>query len=263
MKRVTLSHLNNTAVTVPSPRPLPRWLAVPYAAWAGLTFLTLALLALILILPVPSLALRRRMVRGAARLELWLCGMRVTVANVARLPATQCVVVANHASYIDGVVLFAALPPVFGFVIKREMSRVPLASLLLRRIGSHFVDRGGPQRSARDTRKLLRRAQAGGAMAFFPEGTFRHQPGLAPFRSGAFVVAANAQLPIVPVAIRGARLALPPGTWMPRPGLIEVELAPVLPAPDSSRSEAIATSVRAARAAILARIPDPDLDVAA
>jgi 1-acyl-sn-glycerol-3-phosphate acyltransferase len=145
-------------------------------------------------------------------------------------------------------------------VIKREMSRVPVASLLLRRIGSQFVDRGGAQRGARDTRKLLRRAEAGGALAFFPEGTFQRTPGLQRFRSGAFVVAANSQLPIVPVAIRGARRALPPGTVLPQPGRIEVELAPALPPPASTDSQSIADSVRAARAAILALLDEPDLD---
>jgi 1-acyl-sn-glycerol-3-phosphate acyltransferase len=262
MKQVTLSHRINAAVIVSSSAPpfrLPHWLAIPYTAWAGITFLVLSLLALVLILPVPSLALRRRMVRAAARLELWLCGMRVRVRGDGHLPEGQCVVVANHASYIDGVVLFAALPPVFGFVIKSEMDRIPVASLLLRRIGSHFVDRGGRQRTARDTRRLLRRAQAGGAMAFFPEGTFHREPGLARFRSGAFVVAATSQLPIIPVAIRGARRALPPGTMRPRPGVIEVELAPPLPAPASTGAGDIAHSVRAARAAILERIPEPDL----
>jgi 1-acyl-sn-glycerol-3-phosphate acyltransferase len=240
----------------PSPR---RWLAIPYAAWAGTTFLLLALGVLVLILPVPWQGLRRRMVRGAARVALWCGGMRVALLHVEHLPATPCVVVANHASYLDGIVLFAALPPVFGFVIKREMSRVPLANLLLRRIGSHFVDRGGAQRTARDTRKLMRRAQAGGAMAFFPEGTFRREAGLARFRSGAFVVAANAQLPIVPVAIRGTRRALPSGSRLPRPGRIEVELAPPLPPPASSEPALIAAAAGAARAAILARIPEPDL----
>jgi 1-acyl-sn-glycerol-3-phosphate acyltransferase len=97
-------------------------------------------------------------------------------------------------------------------------------------------------------------------MAFFPEGTFRHEPGLARFRSGAFVVAANSQLPIVPVAIRGARRALPPGTVLPYPGVIEVELAPPQPAPASTDASDIAASVHAARTAILARIPEPDLE---
>ena len=73
------------------------------------------------------------MVRGAARLVLWAGGMRMQVRHLEHLPRGACVVVANHASYLDGVVLFAALPPRFGFVIKREVSKLPLASLLLGR----------------------------------------------------------------------------------------------------------------------------------
>ncbi len=98
--------------------------------------------------------------------------MRLVVMHMERLPDGACVVVANHSSYLDGIVLYAALPPVFGFVIKREMSKVPMANLLLRRIGAHYVDRGRSQKGARDTRKLLKQAAAGGALAFFPEGTF-------------------------------------------------------------------------------------------
>ncbi len=143
--------------------------------------------------------------------------MPLKVQGLENLPATPCVVVANHASYLDGVVLYAALPPVFGFVIKREMSKVPVANLLLRRIGSHYVDRGSGNKSARDTRKLLKRANAGGALAVFPEGTFHDEPGLAEFRSGAFVIAAKAQLPIVPIGIRGTRRALPSRRFMPWP----------------------------------------------
>jgi 1-acyl-sn-glycerol-3-phosphate acyltransferase len=241
-------------------RRLPRWLAPLYAAWAGISFLLLAVLALLVILPVPSLPLRRRMTRRAAQLALWVAGMRVRISHDAHLPAGSSVVVANHASYLDGVVLFAALPPVFGFVIKREMNEVPVAGLLLRRIGMHFVDRSGAGQGKRDARALMRQARSGGALAFFPEGTFHEQPGLARFRNGAFVIAANAQLPIVPVAIRGTRHALPPGSLLPQPGRLEVELAPALPAPVAGDPTSIDAALRAARAAILARIPEPDLD---
>jgi 1-acyl-sn-glycerol-3-phosphate acyltransferase len=244
--------------TVSAPRDLPRWLALPYAACALTAFTLLALLALVLVLPVPSQDLRRRMVRTAARVALFVCGMKVKVIHPGYLPAGACVVVANHSSYLDGIVLYAALPPVFGFVIKREMSKVPLANLLLRRIGAHYVDRGG-RKSARDTRRLLKNAAAGGAMAFFPEGTFDHQPGLMPFRSGAFVVAANAGMPVMPIAIRGTRTALPARTLLPRPARIEIELTPLLPAPVSTKAEDIAVCMRAARKAILARIDEPDL----
>jgi 1-acyl-sn-glycerol-3-phosphate acyltransferase len=236
-----------------------RWLALPYAIWAFGAFLVLGLAVLLLILPVPWQSLRRRMVRRAAQTVLSACRMPLTVHHLEHLPKTPCVVVANHSSYLDGVVLFAALPPVFGFVIKREMSRVPFANLLLRRIGSHFVDRGRGGKGARDTRKLLKRANAGGALAFFPEGTFNARPGLAEFRSGAFVIAALSELPIVPVAIRGTRTALPADAVLPRPARITIELAPPIAPPASTASADVKPVLRDARLAILARIAEPDL----
>lgn len=238
---------------------LLRGLALPYAAWAGICFLLLGTLALLVILVLPRLSWRRRVTRRAARAALWLSGMRVVTLGAHHLPGERCVVVANHASYLDGIVLFAALPPIFGFVIKREMDSVPLAGLLLRRIGSHFVDRSGASQGKRDARALLREARAGSAMAIFPEGTFHREPGLARFRGGAFVIAANGNLPVVPAAIRGTRRALPPGRPLPCPGRIEVEFAPALPPPRAGDSGAIEATLRAARTAILARIPEPDL----
>jgi 1-acyl-sn-glycerol-3-phosphate acyltransferase len=238
------------------PSPALRYL---YASYALAAFGLLAIIALLLILPVPWLSLRRRIARWMARIALAVCGMRLSVTHPERLGSAPCIVVANHCSYLDGIVLYAALPPSFGFVIKREMSRVPLANLLLRRIGAHYVDRNRGQKSARDTRKLLRQASSGGALAFFPEGTFGREPGLMRFRSGAFVIAARSQMPIVPVAIRGTRRALPPGTLMPWPGRIEIELAPVQPAPASTTEEHVDQAMHAARTAILQRIPDPDL----
>lgn len=230
-----------------------------YAAWAFLVFLVLGLGVLLLILPVPWQSLRRRMVRRASRMVLAACGMRLTVHGISHLPARPCIVVANHGSYLDGVVLYAALPPTFGFVIKREMSRVPLANLLLRRIGSHYVDRGSGGKGARDARKLLRRAHGGGALAFFPEGTFRGEPGLGPFRNGAFVIAARAGLPILPIGIRGTRAALPPDSLLPRRHAIDIRIAPLQPAPAGTGEAQITASLRAAREAILARIDEPDL----
>jgi 1-acyl-sn-glycerol-3-phosphate acyltransferase len=242
----------------PSEDP-PRYLRYPYAAYALALFALLAVVALLLILPVPRLSLRRRIARRFARIALALCGMRLAVTHPERLGPEPCIVVANHCSYLDGIALYAALPPNFGFVIKREMSRVPLANLLLRRIGAHYVDRSRGQKSARDTRKLLRQASSGGALAFFPEGTFGRVPGLLRFRSGAFVIAARSRMCIVPVAIRGTRAALPPGTLLPWPGRIQIELAPVQPAPLSTSDAHVELALTAARAAILQRISDPDL----
>ena len=125
----------------------------------------LAVGVLVLILPIPWQAVRRRMVRSAARLFLFLAGMRLTVLHPERLPADACVVVANHSSYLDGIVLYAALPPVFGFVIKREMSRVPLANLLLRRIGAHLRGSRPGATRARATRASCCKQAALGRIA--------------------------------------------------------------------------------------------------
>lgn len=224
-----------------------------------MTFLVLSLGVLLGLLLLPDLGLRRRFAHRGAQFALWVAGMRVVPLHLERLPPGPCVVVANHASYLDGIVLFAALPPTFGFVIKREMDSVPLAGLLLRRVGSHFVDRGGASQGKRDARALLREARAGGAMAFFAEGTFHPEPGLARFRPGAFVIAAKGGMPIVPVAIRGTRQALPPRHPLPSPGRIEVELAPPIPAAAAGDAEGITQTLRATRQAILERIPEPDL----
>ncbi|MDE2053040.1 MAG: 1-acyl-sn-glycerol-3-phosphate acyltransferase, partial [Gammaproteobacteria bacterium] len=112
-----------------------------YALYAVLTFLVLALTALAAALVLPGVYRRRAAARRVARAFLWLAGMPLRVRGMDRLAAGQCIVVANHASYLDGLVFTAALPARFSFVIKREMSAVPLAGLFLRRIGSEFVER--------------------------------------------------------------------------------------------------------------------------
>ncbi len=105
----------------------------------------------------------------------------------------------------------AALPPRFGFVIKREMATVPLAYALLRRLGSEFVERFNRHRGGADARRVLRTAVSGNSLMFFPEGTFEPRPGLpesfmrersrSPLAQGC---------PVVPAVVRGTRRALPP-----------------------------------------------------
>jgi 1-acyl-sn-glycerol-3-phosphate acyltransferase len=169
------------------------------------------------------------------------------------------VVVSNHASYIDGVVFTAALPPRFGFVIKREMNNVPVAGLLLRRLGSEFVERFNRNRGASDARRVLRNAVSGNSLVFFPEGTFTREPGLLRFHSGAFMTAARAGCPVVPATVKGSRVALSPKGGLPRPGRIFVEVLAAVTA-TAGNSEAAAAELRdQARDAILRELGEPDL----
>jgi 1-acyl-sn-glycerol-3-phosphate acyltransferase len=233
-------------------------LRLAYALWATATFLAVGICALVLLALIPGLTLRRAAARRAARIFLWLAAMPLTVKHEERLPPGQCVVVCNHASYLDGPVLTAALPPRFAFVIKREMSAVPLAAIVLRRLGSVFVERNRTQVSA-DARRLLRNASRGKSLVFFPEGTFDPRPGVHKFHAGAFASAVRASCPVVPAVLRGTRRALWPGGALPLPGRIELEiLAPLTPAAGGA-TDAVPELRDAARAAILAALGEPDL----
>jgi 1-acyl-sn-glycerol-3-phosphate acyltransferase len=232
---------------------------IAYALWTLLAFLAVGLITLLLLLILPGVTRRRAAARAAARVFLALAGMPLTVRFADRLPPGQCVVVCNHASYLDGIVLTAALPARFAFVIKREMAAVPLAGAVLRRLGSEFVERFDRRRGARDTRRVLRNALQGHALVFFPEGTFTRRPGLMKFHIGAFVAATRAGCPVVPAVLRGTRRALPPNRGLPRPGPIEMEiLAPLTPGPVTSEHSAPELRDRA-RAAMLAVLGEPDL----
>lgn len=232
-----------------------------YGLWGIYAWLAIAILgvvALLGVLLVPGLRARRALAGAMARMMLFASGMRLRVIGLHHLPAGPCVVVANHGSYLDGPVIKAALPTRFSFVIKKEMDRVPLAGFLLRRIGSEFVDRVDRHKGASDARRLLRSANRGQSLVFFPEGTFHAQPGLLKFHSGAFAIAARAQLTVVPCVIRGTRQRLPPGALLLRPGKIEVELLAPLEAPQGRAPDPVDLRDRA-RAAILGRLDEPDL----
>jgi 1-acyl-sn-glycerol-3-phosphate acyltransferase len=230
-----------------------------YGLYAVLLFLAVALVALLGVLLMPTLDLRRGTARIAARSFFFLAGMPVKRVGRRNLPDGQCIVVANHASYLDGVVMTAALPARFGFVVKREMNSVPLAGLLLRRIGTEFVDRFNRHKGGTDARRVLRTASSGHSLVFFPEGTFTPEVGLGKFHTGAFAIAARANCPVVPAVIRGTRRNMPATRVFPRPGPIEVRFG--LPiAMTAEGDEDLAVKLRdASRAAILLELGEPDL----
>lgn len=228
-----------------------------YGACALAVFGLLFVVAALLVLAVPRLAWRRGLVRLLARVALGIFGVRVTTLGLDNLPEGSCVVVANHSSYLDGFALKTALPPRFSFVIKREAASMPVVGVVLKRIGSEFVDRHNEGGRHRDARRVMRSAEAGHSLVFFPEGTFDEQAGLKRFHIGAFVAATRGDMPIVPVVIRGARRSLPSGSHVPRPGTITVEiLAPL----ETNATDVSAEALRDdARRRILERLDEPDL----
>ena len=125
--------------------------------------------------------------------------------------------------------------------------------------GAVFVERFDKLRGVDDARGLVQSVKTGKSLAFFPEGTFTRMPGLLPFHMGAFVAAAGAGVPVVPVTIRGTRSLLRGDSRFPRRGMVRISVSPSIP-PTGTDWEAAVRLREAARAAILQHLGEPDLD---
>ena len=234
---------------------MTRLLHFAYGCFAWVALLAIVVPLCVLLALDPGVQRRRQLARGAAQLFLLVIGSPVRVEGSDIEPHYPCVVVANHSSYLDGIILTAALPAGFTYLIKHQMSRVPLAGFLLRRLGSAFVDRDDRHDRHRTARALYTLATRGAALGFFPEGTFDKLPGLKPFHLGAFSAAARAKLPVVPVVIHGARWKLPSGRFLPRPGPLRVHVCDAVhPQPAEARALMAQT-----RRAMLEHLDEPDL----
>lgn len=229
-----------------------------YGLYGWLVFGLCCVFGLLVAIAVPGAERRHRLITWTSRMVFVLGGVPARTAGLERLPAENAVVVANHASYADGPLLNGYLPHRFSFVIKGEMRKVPVAHFLLRRAGSRFVERHERSGSSRDARHIVRAAQGGQSLGFFPEGTFRKEPGLGRFRPGAFVAAIRGGMPVVPVAIRGTRELMPEGRpwpWPVRPSLEVLE--PILP--DDPAFADHRQLAETARQRILTVLGEPDL----
>jgi len=229
-----------------------------WGVFAWLCFGVAVLFAVLVTLLVPGVHRRQHLAAMAARAVFVLSGTKVTVNGRRNLPGDHSIVVANHASYIDGILLKGYLPGRFNFVIKGEMRDFGPAHFVLRRSGGKFVERKEMSGSSRDARQIVRAATEGESLGIFPEGTFQKQPGVGRFRPGAFVAAVRGNLPVVPVAISGTRDMLPAERLLPRRSTLIVDiLPPIMPGdPDFAHSRTLAES---ARQRILAVLDEPDL----
>ena len=232
-----------------------------FAAWAWLVFCFVVPVVWLITSLTTRTSWAWAVSRAGARLLLWLTGTPLTVSGLEQVPhGNPYVLVANHASYLDGMVLVAALPEPLGFVAKRELREQFIPRVYLQRVGTEFVERFAAHESVQDARRLEAALRTGRALVFFPEGTFTRVPGLLPFRMGAFLVAANTGIPVVPVAIWGTRSILRDGQRWPRRGAITITFgAPLLPMTDTRDAFAAAVVLRDdARAHIVRYCGEPD-----
>jgi 1-acyl-sn-glycerol-3-phosphate acyltransferase len=239
-------------------RSLHRVTDTLYAAYVWLLFWVLAPLTWLMVSLLPRPARGWAASGVMARLFVCLSGTPFLVRGKENIPAGACILVANHASYLDGILVVAALSRQFSFVAKRELKNKFISGTYLRHIGSEFVERFESEQSVEDLKRLLMTLLAGQSLIFFPEGTFSRASGLLPFRMGAFSIAAQAGVPIVPLTIRGTRTLLRDGQWFPRRGTISITIGEPI-SPEGTDWSAALKLRNAARVEILRHCGEPDL----
>ncbi len=154
-----------------------------------------------------------------ARLNAFLTPMLVRVAGRERIdPEQSYVIVANHQSPYDIYVLYGWLGIDFKWVLKQELRRVPGLGIGCEKLGHIYVDRSNSHAAIRSINEAKERIVHGTSVIFFAEGTFSKGPELLPFKKGAFRMAIDLGLPILPVTIVGTREILAGGTWDLFPG---------------------------------------------
>jgi 1-acyl-sn-glycerol-3-phosphate acyltransferase len=233
-------------------------LEIFYAGWWWMVLAGAFLLGLLAVLILPRLAWRWLALRWIGRGTFAVMGVRVSTIGIDRVPNRGTMLVFNHSSYMDSLVLTAVLPGEPAIVAKRELSGQFIAGPLLRRLGIPFVERYDVSDSLADAQALITVANQGRILVFFPEGTFTRRAGLSEFYLGAFKIAAEANLPILPGVIRGTRSMLRGEQWFPRHAAVSVEIAePVMPSGTDFTS--IVRLRDMVRKVMLARCGEPDL----
>ncbi len=229
-----------------------------YAAWWWIVVALAYVLAWFAVMLLPSLASRWRAVRTIARAGLAALRVPLTIAGIERVPSGHAMLVFNHSSYADVIVLAASLPGEPAYVAKKDFAGQIFAGPFMRRLGVLFVERHDIGGSLADTEALIAAARSGRNIVFFPEGSFTRRAGLSDFYLGAFKVAAEAGLPVLPGILRGTRSMLRGEQWFPRWAPLSVDIEDAVK-PSGTDFASVVQLRDAVRNVVMAHCGEPDL----
>ena len=216
----------------------------PYHWWRTVFYLIPAISIYTIVLGAASIVSslfdrRGRFAHGCARAWSWLIlkttRVNVRVDGLERLtPGTTYIFVANHQSHYDTPVIFSSLPYQLRIIAKDSLARFPVLGWHLKRGGHLFVDRRNPDHTGILTRwRAL--VSEGLSLIIYAEGTRSRDGKVARFKAGSFLLAIQAGLPVVPLAVVGTRAVMPKGRLQTEPGDVQLIVHDPIPAPAIAR----------------------------
>jgi 1-acyl-sn-glycerol-3-phosphate acyltransferase len=178
---------------------------------------------------LPGLA-NRTFARNWARFNAFVSLMKIEVEGRKYVQANQSyVIVANHRSLLDIYVLYGFTDIDVKWVMKKELRAIPIFGLACEKLGHVVVDRSNTQADLESMANARRRIVNGTSIIFFPEGTRSRDESMLPFKKGAFRMATDLGIPILPVSIHGTAKILPPDTTQLMPGHAKLKFHEPIP----------------------------------
>jgi 1-acyl-sn-glycerol-3-phosphate acyltransferase len=158
------------------------------------------------------------------QLALSLAGIRYRVTGLENVPSGAVVFCSNHESNVDPPVLFRTLHPCLHILYKAELHKFPIMGAAFDVGGFVPIERQNRERAMESIGRGADSLRAGNSFLIFPEGTRSRTGELLPFKKGGFIMAIQAQVPIVPVAVEGGRAAMRKGSAVVRPVHVSVRI---------------------------------------
>lgn len=233
--------------------PIYQWLVyMPLAILATALGALVAVPIAILVSPrIANLSIATRW----ARLLAWMVPVRVEVEGLEHItPGQSYVVVANHISQFDIPVIYGYTGLDLRWVMKAEIRWIPLVAMSCRAIGHIFVNRSDPDQARAAINRALAKLKPGTGVLFFPEGTRSRSGQLLPFKKGAYRVAIDQQMPLLPMTLIGTRDVMAADSLQLRPGVVRLVIhAPI--ATQGLGTEAIPKLMASSREQIASVLP--------
>lgn len=160
-----------------------------------------------------------------ARWSLFCANVKVRVEGEENLPQGPAIYMPNHVSHFDVLAILGYLNVQFRWTVKKELFRIPLFGLAMKRAGYIRIDRSDHQKAVKSMEEAAEKIKSGSSIVIFPEGTRSRDGNLQyPFKKGGFHLALQSGVPVVPVAVLGSRVVLPRHSKKVTPGTITMRI---------------------------------------